>query len=69
MLGLIELMIRITWKILSTVFVISIFIALIKNGTGAIRDIRDCIVDAIILGTQKLKYWLFKKHKEMEREQ
>lgn len=64
MFGLIEWLIRISWKILTTVFMFSIFIALIKGGTGTIREWRDIAVEGIRLGTSKLHYWIFKKNRE-----
>ena len=63
MLGLIELLLRLTWKVLVTAFIFSLFIGLIKSGTGNIRNIRDTLVMAINIGIKRLQGWLFEKYK------
>ena len=67
MIGLIGSLINLSWRILSFVLVINIFLALIRSGKDTVRDLRETTVMAIRLGISKLQRWLFNKYKEQDK--
>lgn len=64
MLGLIEWLIALAWKVLATVFVVSVFVALLKNGKQTISKVIELFAKIITVVTESLTDWLTKKHME-----